>query len=89
VLLPGFNKGAGISGNKKPHRLIGSGVSEIPCVNQNPTAALRSSSAFSSSRMFKFRITAAKVATDCGRVNGILASGVGGDIRHSNCVIEN
>src|ERR1043166_5509946 len=59
------------SGNKKPHRLFVSGVSEISCVNQNPTAALPSSSAFASSRMFKFRITAQNVWIVCTRVNGI------------------
>ncbi len=40
------------SDNKKPHRLIGSEVSEISCVNQNLTAAPLSSSAVSSSPLF-------------------------------------
>ena len=69
---PVFNQGVWDAGNKKPHRLIGSEVSEISFVNQNPTAALLSSSAFTSSRMFKFRITGQNVLFVRTRVNGIL-----------------
>lgn len=73
VCRPVSTKAFGIPGNKKPHRLIGSEVSEISFVNQNPTAALLSSSALASSRMFKFRITAQNVLIVCTRVNGIFA----------------
>jgi hypothetical protein len=43
-------------------------------VNQNPTAALLSSSAFPSSRRFVFRITAQNVLIVCTRVNGIFGA---------------
>jgi hypothetical protein len=49
---PVSNKAPGFGQQKTPPPFTGSEVSEISCVNQNPTAAPLSSSAVSSSRLF-------------------------------------
>jgi len=73
---PCSTKAFGIRATKNPTAFYGSEVSEISFVNQNPTAALPSSSAVPSSRLFKFRITAQNVWFSIARVNGIFRMGL-------------
>jgi hypothetical protein len=50
-----FGAGGGVA-EQKPHRRFGSGVVKSRVSDQNPTAALRRSSALASSR-FRFKFT--------------------------------